>query len=377
MSVNRTTVVLVVLAVWGALATTAALVAVYGWQNQPRIEAPTVSAARPTGLACENAPAIQPDTSLEYNIVGLNGAKVEAEVLIPKLPGKPTSIALHPDGSVYVAITYGEEYPIQVPRDMVGSVFQVMNGEAHLLLDGLHHPQGLLFVDNTLYVSQFGEVLKLTDVQGTSCDEVSVLIGNLPFDESHSTNGMAFRDGRVYIAQGNPKHANENTRKDLAGTIFSITPEGADVQVEASGFRNPYDLAFDSHGQLWTSDNGPNIGYEEDVTSEAQITQDEIIRVEKGGNYGYPCPVEETCGLPAAMLLEKHSVPTGMTPYKDGLLISSFAMWQTRLIDPATNTYSAFYWDVSFPVDTAMGTDGYIYVAEWDPGRILRVKPPV
>src|SRR3546814_12698817 len=47
------------------------------------------------------------------------------------------------------------------------------------------------------------------------------------------------------------------------------------AQIWSLGHRNPLGLAFDAGGQLWNHDMGPSGG-------------DELNRVERGGNYGYP-----------------------------------------------------------------------------------------
>ncbi|WP_395812292.1 PQQ-dependent sugar dehydrogenase [Archangium minus] len=68
-------------------------------------------------------------------------------------------------------------------------------------------------------------------------------------------------------------------RLNLDGSTPSDNPEasagGVRGQVWATGFRNPYGLAFDASGNLWETEMGPASG-------------DEFNFIVKGGNYGWP-----------------------------------------------------------------------------------------
>ena len=60
------------------------------------------------------------------------------------------------------------------------------------------------------------------------------------------------------------------------GHICSVDPEGKSVEMFCAGFRNPFDMSWDSaHDRLISTDNG--------VT-----TDDEINIVTAGGYYGWP-----------------------------------------------------------------------------------------
>jgi hypothetical protein len=129
------------------------------------------------------------------------------------------------------------------------------------------------------------------------------LVRGLPRSEAdHATNGLVLdkQTNTLYVAQGG------NTNKGAPSTNFALLPEyalsaavlaidldaiptgtydlptlegagdpfggndglnqaklvpGGPVQVHASGFRNPYDLALTSSGHLYTIDNGGNAGW--------------------------------------------------------------------------------------------------------------------
>jgi glucose/arabinose dehydrogenase len=68
-------------------------------------------------------------------------------------------------------------------------------------------------------------------------------------------------------------------RLNLDGSTPSDNPNasqgGVAGQIWASGFRNPYGLAFSEDGKLWETEMGPSSG-------------DEFNQIVKGGNYGWP-----------------------------------------------------------------------------------------
>jgi glucose/arabinose dehydrogenase len=100
---------------------------------------------------------------------------------------------------------------------------------------------------------------------------------------------IAFGDGYLWISAG--ERMLEDPAQDLEQTLGKIVrlnydgsvPDGnpfADqggiaAEVWTLGHRNPYGLAFDASGQLWSTEMGPRGG-------------DELNRIERGANYGWP-----------------------------------------------------------------------------------------
>jgi len=211
-----------------------------------------------TGLAAET-PA-----DITDNGPAIEGAGVSVDVVASGLPGKPSSIAFHPDGSLYALLRNGAAYPRPFSAALNGRLVLIRDGKAEVVLEGLHDPGGLLFVGDGLYISQLRQIIRLSDVRGTSCTGVQVVLDGLPYDDLHQTNDMAFHDGRVYVSQGYSLHAVPSApHLNLRGTVFSMLPDGTDVKVYAEGLRNSFNLAFDNTGHLWVADNGPNEGYDE------------------------------------------------------------------------------------------------------------------
>lgn len=106
----------------------------------------------------------------------------------------------------------------------------------------------------------------------------------------HYGHRMAFSpDGHLFISSG--ERQKFDPAQDMAsnlgkivrlnddGTVPMDNPfydqGGVTAQIWSLGHRNPLGLAFDSEGQLWNTEMGPRGG-------------DELNRVVRGANYGYP-----------------------------------------------------------------------------------------
>lgn len=143
----------------------------------------------------------------------------------------------------------------------------------------------------------------------------------------HGTNGLDFGpDGCLYIAQANNSNMGFDADfaesrlssavlracfKDGSGGILSgfdrncgaaNTQESCDVEVYASGLRNPFDLEWHANGSLYATDNDANQNFRLHCGNEANAfgcacleppfdpVGDELNRIEAGAYYGSPNP---------------------------------------------------------------------------------------
>jgi len=134
--------------------------------------------------------------------------------------------------------------------------------------------------------------LDLDDEGSPRLADVKVLWRQVPKFEGrgHYGHRLAFApDGKLFVSSGerqefNPaqdmqSNAGKILRLNDDGTVPSDNPfvgkGGVTGQIWSLGHRNPLGLAFDTRGQLWNHEMGPKGG-------------DELNRVERGSNYGYP-----------------------------------------------------------------------------------------
>ena len=212
-------------------------------------------------------------------------------------------------------------------------------------------------------------------------------------------------DGKLYVSIGDD--ANANNSQDLSvkpGKLHRLNPdgtaptdnpnfgeEGALPTIYAIGLRNTFDFAFDPivSGRIFGSENGPNC-------------DDEMNRIERGGNYGwranYPCddanPDPRVNTYPPLWFLNEQeccNAPTGLTVYtgdqipqwKNHIFMAVFSGGQLYHFTPnADRTLAAstrIVQGVTASMDIETGPDGALYYMEgggYSPGVLKRIVGP-
>ena len=175
-----------------------------------------------------------------------------------------------------------------------------------------------------LYVSteQDNRVLRGT-FDGTDLGRLTPILTGIPNGFIHDGGRLAFGpDGYLYVSTGEigePSLAQD--RSSLGGKILRITADGdpapgnpdGSSPIWTLGHRNVQGLAFDDRDRLWASEFG-------------QDTWDELNRIRKGSNYGWPA-VEGRAGSaaypayvePARQWATSEASPSGLA-YADGSL---------------------------------------------------------
>ena len=171
------------------------------------------------------------------------------EVYSDELPGA-RSIALGRNGALFVGTRAGKVYAVAPPS--VGSKPIV-----HVIADKLNMPNGVAFRDGALYVAEISRITRYDNIEASLANppEPKVVRDDLPKDRHHGWKYIAFGpDGKLYAPIGAPCNV---CREPNYAVITRMNADGSGYEVFARGVRNT--VGFTWHPttrELWFTDNG-------------------------------------------------------------------------------------------------------------------------
>lgn len=276
------------------------------------------------------------------------------------------SLTLSPNGTLFVgSLTEGKVYAV------VGQAGETEAKKIFTIAQGLNMPNGVAFRNGALYVAEVNRVLRYDDVESRLASPPKAVIVNdqFPRDRHHGWKFMAFGpDGLLYVPVGAPCNICEPDGNRYA-LISRMKADGSAMEVFARGIRNT--VGFDWHPvtkELWFTDNGgDNLGDD--------VPPDELNHVPKPGlNFGYPyCHGGD---IPDPQFGKKHPCSEFTPPaQKLGPHVAALGMrFYTGSMFPAEYRNQIFIaehgsWNRSTPI-------GYrITVVQLENGRAVSYKP--
>jgi len=138
--------------------------------------------------------------------------------------------------------------------------------------EGFHHAMNLAFApDGALYLAHRNGVLRLEDKDGDGVCEsrTTILQMDTPGNYPHNgLGGIAFSpDGWLYVGQGENlgesytlkgSNGSAHSGRGEGGNVFRCRPDGSRLHLVATGFWNPFGLAFYGKEFLLAVDNDPD-----------------------------------------------------------------------------------------------------------------------
>ncbi|MEE9911764.1 MAG: sorbosone dehydrogenase family protein [Deltaproteobacteria bacterium] len=131
--------------------------------------------------------------------------------------------------------------------------------EVKVIISGLNSPNGVAFRDGSLYVAEISRILRFDRIESRLNNPPApvVIYDRFPKEGHHGWKFIAFGpDGLLYVPVGAPCNICLSPDKIFA-TITRMRPDGSSPEIFARGVRNT--VGFDWHPrtkELWFTDNG-------------------------------------------------------------------------------------------------------------------------
>lgn len=362
----------------------------------------------------------------------------------------PTNMDIDDKGRVWVCEGYNYRYSLnhENPYKKEGDRIMVLedtdgDGKADketVFYQGedINSALGIAVLGNKVVVSRSPDVFVFTDDNrdGVADKKDTLFTGISGLEHDHAIHSFNFGpDGMLYFNFGNEgksiKDKNGNPVKDVSGNditnsgkpwrqgmAFRCDIEGKNVEVLGNNFRNPYEIAEDSYGTLWQSDNDDdgnkgvrinyvmqygNFGFTDEMTGaswpERRVNLEDSIPF-RHWHLNDP-------GVVPNMLQTGAGSPTGLLVYEGNLLPERFRgqlihsdagpnVVRSYAVTPDGAGYKATINNIAEgtgdnwfrPSDVCVAPDGSLLIADWyDPGvgghqvqdfkkgRIFRVTP--
>ena len=364
-----------------------------------------------TSIACggstEDTSVTPPDGPFPSPLTVAPGLSIK---YFAKVPGARV-MAMGPDDAVYVSVP---------SANRVVRVWDT-NGDniadsSRVAVSGLNGPSGLAFHKGYLYVGNTNGVVRVQlDATGTVIGS-PVSVNSLP-GGGHATRTIVFgADSAMYVSVGSSCNLCVETDSERAA-VLRFNEDGSSGRVFSSGLRNAVGVAVNpSTHAVWVSQNE-----RDDITPDHQdLPPEEINILEDGKDYGWPycyslhgaaVPNPEfndaprcSSTIPAALEMQAHSAPLGMTfldkatllpsEYRGDLLVAFHGSWdrdqptgakvvRVRISGGVPTGVEDFVsgWQRNDgsrwgrPADVEVYRDGSVLISDDQSGSLYRVAP--
>ncbi|NHF60855.1 c-type cytochrome [Flavobacteriaceae bacterium TP-CH-4] len=371
-------------------------------------------------ISCQNESKndlAENETPIVFNI--REGFELE-ELYHPSAQGQGSWVALAqgPDNTLFACDQRGKIYTMKTPA--IGSTIAPSQVDSLDLRIGEAH--GLLWAHNSLYVAvnkKWDDDIPDSEENGSGVyriqdsdndgelDQVTMLL-KLEGQGEHGPHSFALAPNGedIYFIAGNhtiiPDPLLENSRlptnwgednlikpyldarghandiKAPGGWVSKFNPEGTEWELISAGYRNPFDLAFNQDGELFT--------YDSDMEWDIGMPwyrPTRICHVTSGSEYGWRTgsgkwPAYYPDNLPAVQNMEQGS-PTAVLSgaalsfppkYRNGLLVMDWSFGTVYFVNliPEGSSYRGqkeeFLSGTPLPLtDMINGADGHLYFA--------------
>jgi len=164
------------------------------------------------------------------------------------------SMALSPDGTLFVGTR--DEGSVYALKDTDGDM---RADKQYKIATGLKMPNGVAFRDGNLYVAEVSRIIRFDNIEANLDNPPApkVVYDKYPADEHHGWKYIAFGpDGKLYVPVGAPCNICKS-EKEVYASMTRINPDGTGMEVVQHGIRNSVGFAWHPQTkEMWFTDNG-------------------------------------------------------------------------------------------------------------------------
>lgn len=199
------------------------------------------------------------------------------ELYARNIPGA-RSLALGAKGTVFIGSRReGTVYALTAEGGKPAKVIAIARD--------LNMPNGVAFRQGALYVAEVNRVIRFDDIENRLAHPPQPVVVNdtFPHETHHGWKFVRFGpDGKLYVPVGAPCNVCESKDPRFA-TIMRMSPDGRNVEIFARGVRNTVGFDWNPADRvLWFTDNGRDLMGDD-------IPPDELNRAPRPGlHFGFP-----------------------------------------------------------------------------------------
>jgi glucose/arabinose dehydrogenase len=244
-------------------------------------------------LCCNNSskePKVE-STSPDNSFLAITEASAKLPLELIKLPKgffisvyaeveDARSMALSPSGILFVGNR--SEDKVYAVKDTDGD-FKA--DKKWVLATGLNMPNGVAFKDGDLYVAEVNQIHKFSGIESklAAPGKSQIIYDKFPTEKHHGWKYIAFGpDGKLYVPVGAPCNICES-KDPVYASITRMNADGTGLEVFANGVRNT--VGFTWHPEtknIWFTDNGRDMM--DDNTPPCELN----TAPKAGMHFGYP-----------------------------------------------------------------------------------------
>jgi glucose/arabinose dehydrogenase len=190
------------------------------------------------------------------------------------------SLAISPSGTVYIGNRNGDK--VYAVKDTNGD-FKA--DKKWVIASGLNMPNGVAFRDGDLYVAEVSRITKYSDIESKLANpgEGEIINDKFPTETHHGWKYIAFGpDGKLYVPVGAPCNICES-KDEIYASITRMNADGSEREIFSKGVRNTVGLTWHPETkELWFTDNGRDMMGDDVPNCEVNVAP------KAGMHFGYP-----------------------------------------------------------------------------------------